>query len=200
MALWGKTDNEASKPKWLSDTLKNDQTTSDLDSTIGVSVGEAQVAANRAKGIKTQGWNKFMTYTDAQGNVRTKNEILVAIGSDLTGDAGIDGNDDDTIAADPVIAITAQPQNVTIVEGDGPVTFSVTAAATPVMPLTYQWAVSTDSGSTWDDIVGATSASLVIPVEEVLVALDGNQYHVTVAANGVEPIVSSDATLTVTAV
>jgi hypothetical protein len=44
MALWGKTDNEASKPKFLSDTLRNDQTISDKDSTLGVDRSEAAEA------------------------------------------------------------------------------------------------------------------------------------------------------------
>ena len=193
MSLWGKTDQESDKPKWLSDVLKNDQTVSDLDSTVGVSVAEATLAANRAKGLKTQGWTKTITYTDAQGNVRNKSEILVAIGGDLTGDAA-----DDTVVVDRVIAITAQPQDVTVVEGNE-VTFSVTAAATPTAALTYQWGVSTDGGDTWGAVVGATSATLTIAAGDVVIGLDGNQYRVTVYSDGATAINSSVATLTVTA-
>lgn len=193
MALWGKTDNEASKPKWLSDVLRNDQTASDLDSTVGVSVAEATLAANRAKGLKTQGWTHVISYTDAQGNVRNKTEILVAMGDDLTGDAA-----DDAVVVDRVIAITTQPQDVTVVAGTE-VTFTVVASATPTAALTYQWGVSTDDGATWGAVVGATSATLTIASGDVVVGLDGSQYRVTVYSDGATAINSAVATLTVTA-
>lgn len=91
MALWNNVDDEASKPKYLSDTLRNDQTVSDKDATYGVDTGspryEAQV--NRDKGINTPGWVQYRTYTDAQGNTRHKAETLVAMSS-ITGDAADD--------------------------------------------------------------------------------------------------------------
>jgi hypothetical protein len=40
---------------------------------------EATVAANRARGLKTPGWNTYISYTDANGNVRHKSETLVAV-------------------------------------------------------------------------------------------------------------------------
>ena len=99
MALWGKIDDAANKPKYLSDTLRNDQTVSDLDSTVGVDTTEAKVSTNRAKGIKTPGWVTTTTYTDAQGKTRHKTETLVAMGAGATaavmGDAA-----DDAIVAD----------------------------------------------------------------------------------------------------
>jgi hypothetical protein len=64
---------------------------------FGVDETEARVAANRAKGLKTAGWVRYNTYTDAQGNVRNKSEVLVAGGSftaAVTGDAA----DDATLA------------------------------------------------------------------------------------------------------
>jgi hypothetical protein len=66
---------------------------------FGVDNTEAHVAANRTKGLKTPGWSRYTTYTDAQGNVRNKVEVLVAMGSTETaavmGDAA-----DDAIVAD----------------------------------------------------------------------------------------------------
>jgi hypothetical protein len=91
MALWGKTDTAGDKPKYLK--------TEEKAETFGVNKTEAQVASNRAKGIKTPGWVKTITYTDAQGNVRHKTETLVAMGSAETvavmGDAA-----DDAVVAD----------------------------------------------------------------------------------------------------
>lgn len=66
----------------------------DLESVFGVSVAEASVAANKAKGINTAGWVKYKTHTDSQGTTRHKAETLVAMGS-ITGDAA-----DDSVVAD----------------------------------------------------------------------------------------------------
>jgi hypothetical protein len=100
MALWGKLDTTNSKPKYLNkQPLRNNQTTTDKDATYGVNVTEAQVASNRAKGIKTPGWVKYTEYTDAQGHTRRKAETLVAFSSGetaaVTGDAA-----DDAVVAD----------------------------------------------------------------------------------------------------
>ena len=76
-------DEEAGKPKYLSDDEK--------DLTIGVDAAEAATSGAREKGIKTPGWVKYSTYTDAQGNTRHKAEVLVAAGSMATdGTAGVD--------------------------------------------------------------------------------------------------------------
>lgn len=64
---------------------------------VGVDVTEAQVAANRAKGIKTPGWTIYQTYTDSAGKTRNKAEILVAMRSMTQAVAG-DAGDDTTVA------------------------------------------------------------------------------------------------------
>ena len=51
--------------------------------------------------------------------------------------------------------ITAQPANVTVCS-DSTATFSVTATNA----TSYQWQVSTDWGSTWSDVAGATASVL----------------------------------------
>jgi hypothetical protein len=60
---------------------------------FGVDTTEAQVVANRAKGLDTPGWVRHVTYTDMHGSTRTKTEVLVAMSS-ITGDAP----DDSTVA------------------------------------------------------------------------------------------------------
>ena len=75
------TDNDAGKPKYLSDTLRNDQTVSDKDATIGIDATEAAASGSIAKGLGTPGWVKYTTYTDSNGNTRHKSEVLVAAGS-----------------------------------------------------------------------------------------------------------------------
>ena len=62
---------------------------------IGVDDTEATLAANKARGINTPGWTKFVTYSDMHGTTRYKTEPLVVMSSAVTSDAL-----DDTIAAD----------------------------------------------------------------------------------------------------
>jgi hypothetical protein len=78
------TDEEAGKPKYLSDTLRNDQTVSDKDATIGIDATEAAASGSIAKGLGTPGWVRYTTYTDSNGNTRHKSEVLVAAGSMAT--------------------------------------------------------------------------------------------------------------------
>src|SRR5690606_25002455 len=87
-------------------------------------------------------------------------------------------------------AITAQPAAVTGCSGEG-ASFSVTTTGTGV---TYQWQQSTDGGSTWSDISGATSSTHNI--NNVATSDNGNRYRVLVTGcAGV--ITSNAATLTV---
>jgi hypothetical protein len=96
MPLWDKTDELASAPKYLNAT--------DLENAYFVDTTEASVESNRDKGIKTPGWILYNTYTDANGNVRHKSEVLVAMKVSATdaGDDGVTGNTaiEDTTVAD----------------------------------------------------------------------------------------------------
>ena len=189
MALWGKTDTEANKPKYLSDTLRNSQSVSDLDSTLGIDSAEAVQTANRAKGINTPGWVMNRTYTDSAGQTRNKTETLVALRS-MTGDS-------DVLPPLPVITIGTQPANTSVVEGTT-ATFTVVATATGGSVLSYQWQKSNDAGATWAPVSGATSASYTTPVT-VLADDNGDQYRVIVSGTlGALSVTSSAATLTVT--
>ena len=53
----------------------------DLDETVLVTTAEAQTEISRDLGIKTPGWNKVNSYTDAQGKTRSKVENLVVFKS-----------------------------------------------------------------------------------------------------------------------
>lgn len=92
MALWSNTDAANSKPKFLS--------TDEKAATAGVSVEEAGVAANKAKGVTHAGWVQYRTYTDANGNTRHKSEVLVAMGSMVQAGGDLVA-DDTTIGIDP---------------------------------------------------------------------------------------------------
>lgn len=189
MALWSNTDADASKPKYLSDTLRNDQTVSDKDAALGIDVTEAKTADNIAKGLNTPGWVTYTTYTDTNGNVRNKSEVLVAMSS-MTGD-------NDTLA--PEITISVQPADISVVE-PATAAFSVTATRTGTGTLTYQWQKAESATPTvFANVVGATSATYTTGATTV--ADDGgDKYRVVVSLVGAEAVTSAAATLTVTLV
>lgn len=177
MSLWGNTDTEGDKPTFAADS-------------VGVSVAEAQNQTNRAKGIKTPGWNKITTYTDAQGNVRNKVYTLVAMSS-ITGDS-------DQLPPVTVITIDTQPSDTSAVEGETAV-FVVEASSVGDGVVSYQWQKSDNAGVTWSNIVGANADTYETGALTVADD-DGDQYRVIVSATGgATPVTSDAATLTVTA-
>lgn len=184
MSLWTTTDNAGGKPKYLN--------SDDKTATVGVSVAEAQLPNNREAGIKTPGWSKNLTYTDAQGNTRNKTEVLVAFGGNITSDAA-----DDAVAGDRTIVITAQPASISVVEGDT-ATFSVTATVTPTAVATYQWQKQEAGAKTWSNISGATANAYTTGA---LTIVDDNddKYRVQVSAADTRTVASTVATLTVIA-
>lgn len=91
----------------------------------------------------------------------------------------------------PAPQISVQPSDTAAAVGQA-ATFSVTASGPDIA---YQWQVSSDAGSTWADLPGATSASYTTDV--LSLADSGRRYRVVVAAAGVE-LTSSAVTLTVT--
>jgi hypothetical protein len=104
MASWGKTDTLADAPKYLEDAASNTNKSHDIDNAVFVDLTEAGVASNRAKGLKTPGWNLYHTYTDQNGVTRHKAESLIVmkVSAADAGDLGVTGNTavEDTIVAD----------------------------------------------------------------------------------------------------
>ena len=84
---------------------------------------------------------------------------------------------------------TLQPADQTVNEGET-ATFTVEVEGA----LEYQWSVSTDEGTTWTMIDGATEANYT--TEAVTEEMDGNQYRVT-ATNDCGETVSEIAVLTI---
>ena len=121
-------------------------------------------------------------------NKLTNNGTILASGGTVSGQLK-----NGTTVTTP--SITGQPQNKKVTAGET-AEFSVTATAGSETP-TYQWQQSTDSGSNWTDISGATSASYTI--NSTTISMSGYQYRCVVkSASGVS-VISSAATLTVTA-
>ncbi len=87
-------------------------------------------------------------------------------------------------------AITSQPTNIAVCVGSD-ASFSVVTTGT----VTYQWQVSTNGGTSFTNIPGATNATLTL--NAVTASMTGNQYHVLVFNCTGTSIVSNNATLTV---
>jgi hypothetical protein len=94
-----------------------------------------------------------------------------------------------TIQAGTGPAITGQPAAQSVCSGAS-ASFSITATGT------YQWQLSTDGGSTWNNISGATNASYTVSGATTL--MNGNQYRCTVT-NSCGTTQSTAATLSVSA-
>lgn len=92
----------------------------------------------------------------------------------------------------PVAPVPTDPADLTVASGDDAV---FTASATGDPTITVQWQRSTD-GTTWTDVVGATTTTLAVP--DVTTADDGALFRaVFTNAEGSQP--TEAATLTVTA-
>lgn len=163
---------------------------------IFVDAQEAQVAANKAKGITGAGWWLYRTFTDAQSAVRHKAECLVA----MAVSASAAGDAEDTIAADLAITISAQPQNASVT-APATATFSVTATVNGAVGLTYQWQVQQEGTGAWANITGATAASYTTGATATgdgAGATDGDNYRVVITtADGGVSVTSNAASLTV---
>jgi hypothetical protein len=177
-----------------------------------IDADEAQQAENIARGLKTPGWTNYRSYTDANGNVRHKSEILVAL-SAHTGATGVGTYQaqtgdatDDTVLVDGTITIGTQPSNASRV-APNTATFSVVATLAGAGSLTYQWQIqqSTESGSTWTNVStgsGGTSATYTTGVTQVAAGAadsNGDKYRCVVSSTGSTSVTSSPAVLTVTA-
>jgi hypothetical protein len=192
MSLYGKTDSAANVTK----AGRGVAASSQAKTIVFVDNQEAALAENKARGINAPGWWSYFTYTDGEGNVRHKAEMLVTI-------AGPDTNAnetqaDDAIAADFGITIDDQPQPATVTTGD-PAAFVVAAVSRPAGGvLSFQW--EEDQGSGFVALAeagvygGTTDAALAISDST---GLDGYQYRVVISVAGGADVTSDAALLTV---
>ena len=104
---------------------------------------------------------------------------------------------DQTAAFDlpPAANITTQPLDVSVLPGNNAV---FTIAATPPINgayLVYNWQVSTDGGSTWNNVSPAVTTS-TLTLTAVTVAMNGNRYR-CIISQGCINTTSNTALLTV---
>lgn len=94
-----------------------------------------------------------------------------------------------------ILVSTASPLSTGyVVDVGGLLSATFTVAAQAVIgSVSYQW--QTGSGSSWTNVAGATSGSLVLT--NLTTASNGTQYRAVVSASGVASVNSNTATLTV---
>lgn len=152
MALWGKTDADISKPKYL--------TTADKAKAVFVSAEEAVLGTNKSKGITGAGWWLLNEYIGSNGETRYKTEHLIAmtVANATSGDAADDAKVSDV---EVVITITSQPGiGDPLTFNTNPLTLSANATVN-VGSLTYQWQKKANTtGARWANVSGATSNTL----------------------------------------
>ena len=185
MALWGKTDADASRPKYLG--------TADLAKCIFVDQTEATQEANKARGLTGAGWWLYNTYNDNSGNTRHKTELLVAM-SETAVAAGDRADDAKAADAAYVITIGTQPANGNTTSGA--LNFQVVATVTSGGgTLAYQWQVKAVGTTRWVNVADATLETVSLVGQTV--ANTGDQYRAKVtSANGAKEVTSDVATLT----
>lgn len=185
MALWYKTDSSESLPKEWNPANHPGASLVFVDQT------EAANPSNRARGIKTPGWNIVREYLDSSGAPRYNVEPLVAL-SLSAADAG-EGSDDAIVPNEPVfITITAQPTAQSSTEGAAE--FTVTAVVTADVSLAYQWQKKKPGTSSYVAIPGATEDTLAL--YELVATDDGCLYRCVVSCPGAKSVTSTAAKLT----
>jgi len=109
----------------------------------------------------------------------------------VSGQCGNTTSNAASLTVNVVPSITAHPQNLALCSGSG-ATFSVTATGSV---LTYQWQLSTDGGTTYNNITGETAASYNIA--STTVAMNNNRYRCVVSGACTPSATSNAAVLSV---
>jgi hypothetical protein len=132
------------------------------------------------------------TYNTGPATPAQNGERYRAVASNSVGSAPSDAATLTVVAASVAPTITSHPANVTIVAGQG-AAFIVGVSGTPTP--TVQWELSTDNGTTWSNINGATSDVLSLPAG-VPLAYNGRRFR-AVASNASGSVISQAGVLTV---
>jgi hypothetical protein len=100
------------------------------------------------------------------------------------------------LTVNTAVVITTQPSDVGLcVPTTTSTSFTIAATGTAA---TYQWQVSTDGGTTWNNVAGATTGSLALT--GITTAMNGNRYRVQLSGTCTPSLTSAVAVLTVNSV
>lgn len=170
-----------------------------------VSIGANAVFSASASGSPTPTvqWevstNSGASYSDVSGATSTTLTVTsVTVGQSgnlyrakFTNVAGNDTSQPASLTVLQAPVVTANPSDTTVSAGQ---TAAFAAAASGQLPPTVQWQVSTDGGTTYNDVPAATFATLTISNAQA--SQNGNKYR-AVFTNATGTATSNPATLTV---
>ncbi|NBX79052.1 MAG: hypothetical protein EBQ94_01525 [Flavobacteriales bacterium] len=146
-----------------------------------------------ASGAVSYSWSVATGLSSTTGTTVTANPTASTIYTITGTDAnGCQNTTTASVTVNTVVSISTQPNNSVSIAGTD-ATFTVVAAGTG---LTYQWQLSTNSGSSWTNITNANSASYT--EYAVTAGMAGNQYRCVIS--GTAPctsVTSNAATLTI---
>ena len=188
MSLYGRTDSNANVTK----AGRGIAATSQAKQVIFVDETEAQLEANKERGLNAPGWWSYFSYTDASGATRHKAEQMVFIANP----DGTETQADDAQAADVAVLITinTQPADTAVAVGAA-LSLVLDAIATPpgdASVLTYQW--QKKSGRRWEDLAGETATTFDVAT---YAATDAGSYRVKInSSNGAPEVISATAVVT----
>ena len=155
----------------------------------GLDNGELIINVLTDAGVFVQATKLYNRVAIVEGNQKVKWNFAASQVDGAVRVADVEGSNQLTIT------IGTQPtaQSVT-----SPAAATFTVAATGVGDLAYQWEVSTDSGSTWAAISGATSASLVVEDTDAEY-VTANEFRVVVSSTSgaAEAVTSNEVALTI---
>ena len=109
----------------------------------------------------------------------------------VTGQCGVTNSNAAVLTVNTAPAVTGQPANLAVCSGSA-ASFTVTATGSS---LGYQWELSTDGGTTWNPIAGATSATYSIA--STVVGQNSHRFRCVVTGACPPAVTSNAATLTV---
>lgn len=109
----------------------------------------------------------------------------------VTGQCGVTNSNAAVLTVNTAPAVTGQPANLAVCSGSA-ASFTVTATGSS---LGYQWELSTDGGTTWNPIAGATSATYSIA--STVIGQNSHRFRCVVSGACTPAATSASATLTV---
>lgn len=140
-------------------------------------------------GVFVQATKLYNRVAIVEGNQKVKWNFAASQVDGAVRVADVEGSNQLTITIDtqPLAASVTSPDDATF-----------TVVASGVGDLAYQWQVSDDAGSTWSDISGATSASLVVGDGDAEY-VTANEFRVVVSSTSgaAESVTSSEVALTI---
>lgn len=184
-------------PKYIAnvDTVNNVYT---IQNVLGIDLNEAKVPANRAKGLKTQGWVHHQTWTGQGGSTRYRSEVLVALSKNFTASNAGDWADDSTVL-DYLLYFSTQPSNkVNLVANVSTTLVSVAASDPAGASITYQWYESPNNivfAALTNAGVYSGVATNTLAISNVA-NLNGRYYKVTIANTNATTNTSNIVTIT----